>query len=116
MAEQSGMGQRIKAARKAKGLTGEHLSELCHINATYFRQIEAGRKIPSLTVFVSLCRELAVSPTYLLEDCLNDNELSGFNVLSDLWKTASPCQIEVVTAMIRSALECMEVLKNDLLA
>lgn len=107
MAALNSMGQRIKAARKAKGLTGEQLSELCHINATYFRQIEAGRKVPSLPVFVSLCRALAVSPTYLLEDCLNDNGLSGFNILSDLWKTASPDQIELVTTMIRSALECM---------
>ena len=101
------MGQRIKAARKDRGLTGERLSELCHINATYYRQIEAGRKIPSLPVFVSLCRQLAVSPTYLLEDYLTDNELHDFDALADLWKNASPYQIELVTAMIRSVLEWM---------
>ena len=99
------MGQRLKKARISRGLTGEQLAELCHINATYLRQIEAERKTPSLPVFISLCDELKVSPTYLLTDVLIENELSDFGVLSDLWQSATPVQIQIVTAMVRSALE-----------
>lgn len=99
------MGQRLKAARKNKNLTGERLAEMCHINATYLRQIESGRKIPSLPVFISLCNLLEVSPTYLLEDTIAKNELTDFEILSKLWSNATPGQIELVTAMIRSALE-----------
>ncbi|MCQ5130548.1 helix-turn-helix domain-containing protein [Butyricicoccus faecihominis] len=101
------MGLRLKAARKNKDLTGERLAEMCHINATYLRQIEAGRKIPSLPVFITLCNLLEVSPTYLLEDTLTKNELTDFEVLSQLWSSATPGQIELVTTMIRSALEYM---------
>ena len=36
------LGRRVNIARKDRGLTSEKLSELCHINATYLRQIEAG--------------------------------------------------------------------------
>lgn len=101
------MGERLKAARKDKELTGERLAEQCHINATYLRQIEAGRKIPSLPVFITLCNELSVSPTYVLQDSLAVHELSDFSILSDLWLAASPHQIELITAMIRGALAFM---------
>ena len=102
------MGQRIKTARKDKALTGERLSELCNINATYLGQIEGGRKVPSLPVFISICNQLAVSPTYLLEDFLTDHELSNFTTLAALWEMATPSQIKIVTAMVKSALENME--------
>lgn len=99
-----GMGPRIKATRKAQGITGEHLAALCYINATYLRQIEAGRKVPSLPVFICLCNTLHVSPTYLLNDSITQNELSDFAALAALWKSATPQQIELVTAMLSSAL------------
>lgn len=99
------MGQRIKAARKDKALTCERLSELCNINATYLNQIEGGRKVPSLPVFITICNRLSVSPTYLLEDFLTTNELSRFPTLASLWEAATPNQIEMITAMIYSALE-----------
>ena len=63
--DRKGLGSRIKAARKERGLTGEKLAECCNINATYLRQIEAGTKTPSLPMFVGLCRQLSVSPSYL---------------------------------------------------
>ena len=62
------LGRRINAARKDRGITSERLSELCNINDTYMRQIESGAKIPSLPVFVTICKELRVSPSYLLAD------------------------------------------------
>lgn len=64
------LGRKINAARKDRGITGEQLAELCSINATYLRQIEAGTKTPSLPVFVTICKELKASPSYLLADSL----------------------------------------------
>lgn len=52
------LGKRINMARKDRGMTSERLSDACHINATYLRQIEGGTKTPSLPVFVSLCEAL----------------------------------------------------------
>ncbi|MCQ5130955.1 helix-turn-helix domain-containing protein [Butyricicoccus faecihominis] len=105
MTDKGYMGKRLKAARKSKGLTGERLAESCYINATYLRQIEAGRKLPSLPVFITLCKALEVSPTFLLVDSIDKNELSGLGELAALWSTATPDQLELVTAMIRSVLE-----------
>ena len=102
------LGKKINFSRKDKGLTSEKLSELCNINATYLRQIESGAKMPSLPVFISICRELKVSPSYLLADILSDPEIQEMDVLSELWEKASPKQIKMVNSMIRSALDNME--------
>lgn len=102
------LGKKINISRKDKGLTSEKLSELCNINATYLRQIESGAKMPSLPVFISICRELKVSPSYLLADILSDPEIQEMDVFSELWEKASPKQIKMVNSMIRSALDNME--------
>ncbi len=99
------LGRQINRARKDRGLTSEKLSEACNINATYLRQIESGAKAPSLPVFVSLCRELKVSPSYLLVEVLPDGECGDMDVLLELWQTATPTQIKIISSMVKSALQ-----------
>ena len=99
------LGRRINAARKEHGWTSERLSEICNINATYLRQIESGAKTPSLQVFVALCEALKVSPTYLLlADSLPGAESQDLDALLTLCRRATPKQLNMITAMIRSAL------------
>ena len=99
------LGRQINLARKDRGLTSEKLSEACNINATYLRQIESGAKMPSLPGFVSLCRELKVSPSYLLVEVLPDTEIKEMDTLLQLWQTATPQQIKMITSMVQSALD-----------
>lgn len=57
--EKNGLGKRINAVRKDRGLTADRLSEMCNINATYLRQIEGGVKMPSLSVIIKFsCSEI----------------------------------------------------------
>ena len=102
------LGRRINAARKDRGITSERLSELCNINDTYMRQIESGAKIPSLSVFVSICKELRVSPSYLLADVLEGSGATDLDELTELLKNATPIQIRMMTAMIKAALGATE--------
>ena len=106
--DKKSLGRKINIARKDRGLTSEKLSELCSINATYLRQIESGAKTPSLPVFVSLCRELRVSPSYLLAEVLPDPEIQEMDALLQLWTSATPKQIKLISSMIRSVLDNME--------
>lgn len=99
------LGKRINTARKERGWTSERLAETCSINATYLRQIEAGTKIPSLPVFVSLCEALNVSPTYLLIEVLPQQGNQDMDALLELLQTATPKQLNMMASMIRSALE-----------
>lgn len=103
--EKKNLGRRINTVRKDRGLTSERLSELCHINATYLRQIEGGAKTPSLPVFIDICNSLEVSPDYLLRDELVSNEVSRIHGLTKLWEKASLSQQEIATAMLQAALE-----------
>ena len=99
------LGKRINTARKERGWTSERLAEACSINATYLRQIEAGTKIPSLPVFVSLCEALNVSPTYLLIEVLPQQGDQDMDALLELLQNATPKQLNMMVSMIRSALE-----------
>lgn len=102
------LGRRIHVARREQGLTSERLSELCHINATYLRQIESGAKTPSLPVFVTICQQLRVSPHYLLADDLVGIGNENADGLLKLMEEATPRQQELVTVMIRSALNTLD--------
>ena len=79
--ERIGLGKYINIVRKDRGLTSDRLSELCNINATYLRQIESGVKIPSLPVFIDICNALKISPDYLLQDDLEENEVTKIKEL-----------------------------------
>ena len=103
--EEKGLGRRINTARKDRRLTADKLSEMCHINATYLRQIGGGTKMPSLSVFIDICNALKISPDYLLQDVLVENEISKIKELAELWKSTSPSEQEIATAMIRAVLE-----------
>lgn len=107
--EKKRLGKRINTARKEQGWTSEKLSEVCHINATYLRQIEAGVKTPSLPVFASLCNALNVSPTYLLADDLTAESPQDIEALWALCRNATPKQLALITSMIRGALDVSEV-------
>lgn len=102
------LGRRIHTARKERGGTSEKLSELCHINAIYLRQIESGAKTPSLPVFVTICQQLRVSPHYLLADELVDIGNESIGGLLKLMNEATPCQQELVTAMICGVLSTLD--------
>ena len=106
--DKKGFGDRLRQARKDKGLTSEKLSELCSINATYLRQIEGGTKVPSLSVFIELCRELEVRPDFLLMDSLPDVGVEESGELSMLLQRATPSQMKVITAMLCGALRALQ--------
>ena len=103
--EKKGLGKRINSTRKDRNLTADRLSELCNINATYLRQIEGGVKMPSLPVFIDICNALKISPDYLLQDELGENEISKIKELEVLWKDVSPSKQELALAMIKAVLE-----------
>ena len=106
--EKKMLGKKINTARKDCGLTGEKLSEACNINATYLRQIEAGIKMPSLPVFITLCKELRVSPSYLLSDILSNCGITEIDTFSSLYQQATPKQLQLISTMVKSALDIFE--------
>ena len=64
------VGQRIKAAREAKGLTQEGLAALVDLSPTHVSVIERGLKIPNLDSF-AIANALGVSADSLLIDVVD---------------------------------------------
>ena len=102
------LGRKINAARKEHGLTSERLAELCDIGATYLRQIESGAKMPSLPIFITICKELKVSPAYLLSDLLPDVDDYGTEELNELCRKATPRQLKITLSIIRGVLDNLD--------
>lgn len=109
--DKKSLGKRINRARKDQRLTSEKLAEACNINSTYLRQIEGGKKTPSLPVFITICNQLKVSPTYLLHDSLKCTLNDDMDEITKLWSISSPSQLKMITAIIESALNTLDGLK-----
>ena len=44
--------------------------------------------MPSLSVFIDICKALKISPDYLLQDELEENEISTIREIEALWKVS----------------------------
>ena len=106
--DKKAFGRKLNTARKDLGVTGDDLAELCGLSSVYLRQMEGGSKIPSLPVFISLCKNLKVSPSYLLLEAVDNPSAREMDLLFELWERATPKQIKIITAMVKSVLETMD--------
>jgi len=55
----------MKKRRKEEGLTQEKLAEMCNTDPSYIRQIENGRRFPSIAYIERIALALNIAP-YLL--------------------------------------------------
>lgn len=65
--DQTAFGRRMFQARKACRMTSRELAERIGLNAAYIRQIECGRRKPSMETLIACCNELDVTADFLLE-------------------------------------------------
>jgi transcriptional regulator with XRE-family HTH domain len=71
-AHQMGFGDRLRAARKALGLTGDHVGSQLGVSKQTISHWEGGRHEPNIEQIRGLCNVLKVTPNYLFEaDDLN---------------------------------------------
>jgi transcriptional regulator with XRE-family HTH domain len=60
------IGERIRQYREKKGLSQEDLADIINATERHLRNIEAGRKGPSVSLLISLANALDVSSDDLL--------------------------------------------------
>lgn len=94
------LGNRIHEARKQKGITSNHLAELCGVGPVHIRKMEAGSKAPSIETFVRLCNALETSPQYLLQDSLEANDLTAQTRVTNKILSLSKAQADMVYGII----------------
>ncbi len=103
------IGQRIKQAREAKGLTQEQLAEEVALSASHISVIERGIKTPRLETFVEILNILKVDANFVLSDVLSvSNEIvASFlsNKLSALPEAHQKKILRVLDMMIQEISE-----------
>lgn len=70
------MGIRICQRRKELRIKQSELAEKLDISNNHISAIENGREKPSLDIFINICKELKVTPDYLLLGSIHPNNTS----------------------------------------
>ena len=102
------MGDRIKEARKKKGLTQERLAEALDISVEFVSQIERGLRLPSMQVFIRLIEVLNVSADYILRDSVCTGQLFGDNAIGRKIDRLNPKQKVALEALIDTYIQYLE--------
>ena len=61
------LGQEVRKARLAAGLTQEQLAAKAEISREYVNYIERGKRQPTVAIFIRLCKAMKIHPPDLLE-------------------------------------------------
>ena len=61
-------GERVRVRRRELKITQADLADRLETSVGYIGHMERGRRTPSLEMLMALCRELQVTPNYLLQD------------------------------------------------
>ena len=102
------MGDRIREARKAKGLTQEQLAEALELSVEFVGHIERGSKKPSIDVFKKIIEVLDVSADYLLRDSVSTGTLLGDNAIGRKIERLNPKQRVALEALIDTYIQYLD--------
>jgi len=102
------MGDRIREARKKKGLTQERLAEQLDISVEFVGQIERGIKLPSMQVFMRMIEVLNVSADYILRDSVSTGQLFGDNAIGRKIENLKPKQKIALEALIDTYIQHLD--------
>ena len=99
------LGKRIKAAREQAGLTQEDLADRLGMSTTHISVIERGVKPPKLDTFVRIANVLNVSADNLLQDVVDNSQLSAANELASSIMQLPPQERTKILNAIRALTE-----------
>ena len=99
------VGQRIKTARRARGLTQDGLADRLELSTQYISVLERGVKPPSLETLVLIANELAVSADELLQDVVDRSVTANAGVLSERLSDQPPEVQRRIMKVVEAILE-----------
>ena len=105
------IGNRIKAARKAKGLSQSKLSELIDKSVGYMSYIETGSKKPSLETLIQIANALDVTIDELLSDNLVASSTVSNTQINQLLSDCSAFEKSVILLSIKSIKDAIRISK-----
>ena len=97
------MGRRISERREKLKIKQNALAEKLDINNNHLSSIETGKVSPSLDLFIKICKELKVTPDYLLEGAMHSNNVPE-NMRMGVDMIIDPSAASFIAAIKRSRL------------
>ena len=101
--DRKALGYRIYMARTEANMQVGMLAGIVGISEIFLRQIELGRKLPSLTLLVNICNVLHVSPAYFLASDLSLDLDDPVQMTIDTISDCSPREAAMIVEMISGA-------------
>lgn len=95
-------GAKLRGKRKECKLSYQELAERCHVNHGYIRQLEAGNKLPSVSLLFIICDVLGTSPNYLFgytEDNVDKELLERIYQLTPEQKRVMLCILDAYLSL-----------------
>lgn len=102
-----GIGKRIKAARRKKGLNQKSLAMLADIAPTNLLHIERGATKVSLPTLVKIANSLGVSMDELMCDSLTNSKHISQGEIADIIDKCSPKEARIIAATVSAMFEEM---------
>ena len=59
-------GKRISNCRRSSDISQKQLAQMIHVSNNHLSNIENGKSAPSFLTFLSICKAINVSPSYLI--------------------------------------------------
>lgn len=97
------MGKRIKTRRTEQNIKQNVLAEKLNISNNHLSAIENGKEKPSLDILLKICRELEVTPDYLLFGIMNSNNVPMY--ISENLRLCSKEDIALAKLMVDALVE-----------
>lgn len=83
------LGQKLKAARKKKGLTQQQLADISHVSLKHIQNCERGEKNPSFEILRALVQVLDISLDCLIAPNTLDDEQAA-NEMRQIYLSCPP--------------------------
>ena len=96
------LGQRIRRARKARGLSQEELAEKINISTTHMSHIETGGTKLSLAVFADLAAALEISADELLNSAAGKGTEAYTSEITLLLAKCSSAEARLIVDVIKA--------------
>ena len=107
------IGQRIRAIRRAHGLSQEQLAERVNISVTHMSHIETGNTKLSLPVLVSIAAALAVRTDDLLSDGAEYTEGHALEEIAAALQACTPREARIVSDVVKAAVKSLKSNKEE---
>lgn len=99
------IGDRIRGARVARGLTQHELAQKTGMCSMYISEIERGNKMPSLKSFIKIVEALGISADYVLRNELSSGGIYIYDELTKKLRGLTPQQRKTAADILNAYIQ-----------